>query len=163
MLMADYVHDLGNWQFPPQYWKERPAREYERAVIKGTAIIHTILQHIKEFGPLVQWAATTSADGKGYPSEFESYLPRSSDHGGGGYLYRTARGKDLSRGNGKEGSLDIIKWSKNAPLTGIWSTAGAKLRWINHWRQVSQKQSMEEYAVMNPLFVRKIERGLGGR
>ncbi len=171
MLMAGYVHDLGKLAIPTAILeKSGPLDEYERAVIKGHSYYtYRILQHIKEFGPLVQWAAFhhERLDGKGYPFRIpESYLPLGAQIMAVADIFTALHEERTYRAAmGRKESLDIMyQMVKERAINGdLVQLLEQNYDEINHWRQVSQKQSMEEYAVMNPLFVRKIERGLGGR
>lgn len=171
MLMAGYVHDLGKLAIPTAILeKDGPLNEYERAVIKGHPYYtYRILQHVKEFGPMVQWAAFhhERLDGSGYPFRIpESRLPLGAQIMAVADIFTALHEERTYRpAMERKESLDIMyQMAKERAINGdLVQLLEQNYDQINHWRQVSQKKSMEEYAAMNPLFARKTERGLGGR
>jgi HD-GYP domain-containing protein (c-di-GMP phosphodiesterase class II) len=167
MLMAGYLHDLGKLSVPTAILeKNGPLNPHERAVINGhTYYTYRILKHVKEFDIINRWAALhhERLDGTGYPFRIpESSLPLGSQIMAVADIFTALQEERTYRPPmGQAKTLDIMyKMARDRAINGdLVRVLERNYDQINYMRQVSQENSAEEYAAMNPLFVRKLERG----
>ncbi len=170
MLMAGYLHDLGKLSVPTAILeKNGPLNEHERSIIKAhTYYTYRILQRVKEFETINHWASFhhERLDGFGYPFRIpESSLPLGSQIMAVADVF-TALHEDRTYrpGMDKKESLDLMyKMAHDRAINGdLVRLLEKDYDQVNSMRQASQQDSLEEYAVLNPLFVRKAQRNRRG-